>query len=108
MNCLLFAWQRDRLPATIREDFLGSATGSWALWAATECEAPALRVMRNPAAVETRDAALYESGVTALQPKLAVLDKALGEGGGFLVGRRFTVADLNVAEIIRYVQAGWS
>jgi glutathione S-transferase len=34
-----------------------------------------------------------------------VLDKALAEGGGFLVGGRFTVADLNVAEIVRYAQA---
>ena len=55
--------------------------------------------------VKTRDAAVYEAGVVALRPKFAVLDKALHDGGGFLVGRRFTVADLNVAEIIRYAQA---
>jgi glutathione S-transferase len=29
----------------------------------------------------------------------------LHQGGGFLVGRSFTVADLNGAEIIRYAQA---
>jgi len=57
------------------------------------------------AAVKTRDATAYQTGVTALKPKFVVLDKASGEGGGFLVGRRFTVAELNVAEIIRYAQS---
>ena len=61
--------------------------------------------MQNAPAVKTRDAALHDAGVTALKPKFAVLDKALQTGGGFLVGGRFTVADLNVAEIIRYAQA---
>ncbi len=89
-------------PKDVREDGLMTM---WTLWAATECETPALQVMQNAAAVKTRDAALYESSVTALKPKFTVLDKALGEGGGFLVGRRFTVADLNVGEIIRYAQA---
>lgn len=89
-------------PKDVREEGLMTM---WTLWAATECEAPALRVMQNAAAVKTRDTAAYEAGVAALRPKFAVLDKALHEGGGFLVSRRFTVADLNVAEIIRYAQA---
>ncbi len=77
----------------------------WTLWAATECEAAALRALQNAPTVKTRDAALYDAAVAALKPKFAVLDKALKAGGGFLVGGRFTVADLNVAEIIRYAQA---
>ncbi len=89
-------------PKDVREEGLMTM---WTLWAATECETPALRIMQNAAAAKTRDAALYETSVSVLQPKLAVLDKALGESGGFLVGHRFTVADLNVAEIIRYAQA---
>jgi glutathione S-transferase len=89
-------------PQDVREEALMTM---WTLWAATECEAPALRAMQNAAAVKMRDESVYQDGVTALRPKFAVLDKALGEGGGFLVGRRFTVADLNVAEIIRYAQA---
>ncbi|HET6606201.1 MAG TPA: glutathione S-transferase family protein [Rhodopila sp.] len=89
-------------PKDAREEGL---TVMWTLWVATECEAPALRAMQNAPAVKTRDAALYDAGVTALKPKFAVLDKALQAGGGFLVGGRFTVADLNVAEIIRYAQA---
>jgi glutathione S-transferase len=79
-------------------------TTMWTLWAATEVEAPALRSMQNSAAVKTRDEAVFAAAVTTLQPKLAVLDKALSDGGGYLVGGRFTVADLNVAEVVRYAQ----
>jgi glutathione S-transferase len=91
----------DLAPRDAREDGLMTM---WTLWAATECEGPALRALQN-AAVATRDPAVYEAAVTSLQPKFAVLDMALRDGGGFLVGGRFTVADLNVAEIVRYAQA---
>jgi glutathione S-transferase len=87
-------------PQNVREDGLMTM---WSLWAATECEMPALRIMQN--AGGAKDAAVHDAGVAALRSKFAVLDKALGEGGGFLVGRRFTAADLNVAEIVRYAQA---
>ena len=89
-------------PQDVREEGLMTM---WTLWAATECETPALRAMQNAAAVKTRDTAAYDASVAALKPKFAVLDKALRDGGGHLVGRRFTVADLNVAEVIRYAQA---
>jgi len=89
-------------PKDVREEGLMTM---WTLWAATECETPALRTMQNAAPVTPRDAAVYEADVAALKPKLAVLDKALHDGGGYLVGGRFTVADLNVAEIVRYAQA---
>lgn len=77
----------------------------WTLWAATECETHALRVLQNSPAAKTRDAALYDAAVTALGPKFAMLEAALAAGGGHLVGNRFTVADLNVAEVFRYAQA---
>jgi glutathione S-transferase len=77
----------------------------WSLWAATECEGHALRTMQNAPSVKTRDSAVYDASVAALKPKFGVLDKALHDGGGHLVGNRFTVADLNVSEIIRYAQA---
>ncbi len=89
-------------PRDVREEGLML---QWTLWAATEVEMPALRAMQNGPAVKTRDAAIHAEAVVALGPKLAVLDKALGEGGGHLVGGRFTVADLNVAEVVRYAQA---
>jgi glutathione S-transferase len=89
-------------PRDAREDGL---TTMWTLWAATECETNALRVMQNGPSVKARDASLYDTAVVALRPKFAVLDAALRDGQGFLVGRRFTVADLNVAEVVRYAQA---
>ncbi len=39
-----------------------------------------------------------------MRAPFAVLDKVLA-GNGFLVGGRFTVADLNVAEVVRYAMA---
>jgi glutathione S-transferase len=77
----------------------------WTLWAATECETQALNAQKNAPAVKTRDAAIYDAAATALAPRFAVLNATLRDGGGFLVGGRFTVADLNVAEIFRYAQA---
>jgi glutathione S-transferase len=88
-------------PQDAREDGLMTM---WTLWAATECEGPALRTMQNGPGVKTRDAGLYDAAVAALRPKMTVLDSALRDGQGFLVGGRFTVADLNVAEVVRYAQ----
>jgi glutathione S-transferase len=88
-------------PRDAREDGLMTM---WTLWAATECEAHTLRAGKNATTVAARDPAAYDSAASALRPKFAVLDAALRDGGGFLVGGRFTVADLNVAEIIRYAQ----
>lgn len=89
-------------PKDVREDGLML---QWTLWGATEVEMSALRAMQNSPVVKMRDAAVYDAAVAALKPKFAVLDKALADGGGFLVGGRFTVADLNVAEVVRYAQA---
>ncbi len=89
-------------PRDLREE---AAMLQWTLFAATELEAPALRVLQNSAAVKTRDSAIHDAAVAALRPKFALLDKALGDSGGFLVGGRFTVADLNLAEVVRYAQA---
>ena len=65
----------------------------WALWAANEVEAHALSILQNGAPRELID---------ALRAPFAVLNDALAEG--HLVGGRFTVADINVAEVVRYAQ----
>jgi glutathione S-transferase len=87
-------------PRDLAED--GRMT-EWALWAATNVEPHALnilyhRVMKPEA---ERDAALAAACVDALRAPFAVLDAALAKDG-FLVGGRFTVADLNTAEVVRY------
>ena len=88
-------------PANVAED---GQMSMWALWAATEVETPALQVMQNMVAKPPaeRDPKLVQSGIAALRAPFKVLGEALAEGGGYAVGRRFTVADINLAECVRY------
>ena len=78
----------------------------WSLWAATGVEPHAINVLYhrlgNPTGL--KDPKVADAAVEALRRPFAVLEKAL-EKSGWLVGGRFTVADLNVAEIVRYAQA---
>lgn len=90
-------------PATVAED---GEMGMWALWAATEVEPHALMIIYHrlggaPGGV--KDPAIADAAVATLKGPIAVLDRALATTG-FLVGGRFTVADINAAEIVRYAQ----
>ena len=78
----------------------------WSLWAATECETNALNLQQHLAAFppEKRKPEVAEASLAALKAPFAVLDRALAEGNGYLMGGRFTVADINVAEVIRYAK----
>ena len=77
----------------------------WSLWAATRCEPHALTVLqRHPASAKDHDPAAAAAAVDALREPFGVVDAALREGGGFVVGGRFTVADINLAEVFRYAQ----
>ena len=80
-------------PANISED--GQMT-MWSFWAVTEVEGKALEVMRDPKGAT--------QAIDALKAPFAVLDAALAKSG-YLVGGRFTVADINVAECVRYASA---
>jgi glutathione S-transferase len=90
-------------PADVAED---GEMGMWALWAATEVEPHALNVLyhRIGNVWGPKDAKIADAAVEALKTPFAVLDRALAKTG-WLVGGRFTVADINVAEIVRYAQA---
>lgn len=79
-------------PANVAED---GEMIMWSLWALTEVEPHALLVMQKGPS---------QDAMTALRGAFAVLDKALA-GNGHLVGGRFTVADLNVAENVRYAMS---
>src|SRR5262245_2997027 len=87
-------------PATLAED---AAMMMWALWAATEVEPSALQILTHRLSYpeDRRDAAVAGAAVAALRAPFAVLDRALA-GAGFAVGSRFTVADINLAEVFRY------
>lgn len=83
---------------------IGSAT-MWSLWAATRCEPHALTILqRHPSSAKDHDPAAAAAAVEALRRPFGVLDAALRDGGGFAVGSRFTVADINLAEVFRYAQ----
>lgn len=87
-------------PANHAEDGL---MGMWSLWAATEVEPHSIQILyhrvgRPPA---ERDPAVAEAAIAALHGPFAVLDRHLA-ANGFVVGGRFTVADINVAEVVRY------
>lgn len=76
----------------------------WAFHAATSMEADALTIqmLNQPSAPET-DRALVAEAAARLARPFAVLDGRLAHHG-HLVGGRFTVADLNTAEVVRYAQ----
>lgn len=90
-------------PKDARED--GEMT-MWALWAVNEVEPHALNAMyaRLGSPTMPKDENVAQAAIAALKAPFAVLDAALASTG-YLVGGRFTVADLNTAEIVRYAQA---
>jgi glutathione S-transferase len=75
----------------------------WTIWAAAEVEPHSILVLYHLAAwaEERRDPAIAKKAIEALRAPFAVLDKELAKTG-FLVGGRFTVADINAAEVLRY------
>jgi len=90
-------------PATLGED--GQMT-MWSLWAANEVEGHAVDIFyhRVSNAGRPMDPRIADEAVEALRNPFAVLDAALAKEG-YLVGGRFTVADINVAEVVRDAQA---
>ncbi|MBY0338207.1 MAG: glutathione S-transferase family protein [Acetobacteraceae bacterium] len=78
---------------------------AWTLWAVTEAEPHAIQVLYNRVGNPTapKDPARADAAVAALRAPFAVLDAALAKDG-FVVGGRFTVADVNLAEVFRYAQ----
>jgi glutathione S-transferase len=90
-------------PANVGED--GQMT-MWSLWAAIEVEGHAIDILyhRIGNADRPMDPKIADKAIEALRGPFAVLDAALAKDG-YLVGGRFTVADINVAEVVRYAQA---
>ena len=78
-------------PANAAED---GQIAMWTLWAATEVEPQSIQIVGSPTNPPP-------AAVEALRAPFAVLDRALA-ATGWLVGGRFTVADINVAEVCRY------
>lgn len=90
-------------PRDLREDGLMTM---WALWTATECEPRTIEILMHRVSKPEaeRNPAVASAAIAALKRPFGVLEAALREGGGHLVGGRFTVADINLAEVLRYAQ----
>ena len=87
-------------PANLAEDALMTM---WALWAATEVEPHAILVLNHRQAKppEERDGHVADAAINALRGPFAVLETSLA-ASSYIVGGRFTVADINTAEVFRY------
>lgn len=75
----------------------------WTLWAVTEIEPHSLTVLYNRLGNPTapKDEKLALAAIAALRAPFAVLDAALAKTG-HPVGGRFTIADIALAETVRY------
>jgi glutathione S-transferase len=75
----------------------------WSVWAMTEAEEPVLTTLVNRVFLpeEQRDAAKAADAAERCQAPLAVLNGELA-GKEYLIGKSFTVADLNVAAVIAW------
>ncbi|AVA20737.1 MULTISPECIES: glutathione S-transferase family protein [unclassified Rhizobium] len=88
---------------TVEEEGL---LGMWTMWAATEVEPHSVALVRiYDRAQENTDAGKAGIAVAcrSLKRPLGVLEKHL-TNREYLLGDRFTVADLNLAEVLRYAQ----
>ena len=85
-------------PATLEGE---AKAWQWSLWAVQEVDRGvniwSLHAVRLPPA--ERDRERREEALRVLEAPFRVLDGALA-GSGYLLGRQFTVADLNVAAVI--------
>jgi glutathione S-transferase len=78
----------------------------WSLFGATEIEPHSIQILYNRVQLpaDQRNEARVTEALAALRTPLATLNRALA-ANGHLVGGRFTVADINVAEVVRYAMA---
>ncbi|WP_439817431.1 glutathione S-transferase family protein [Zavarzinia sp. CC-PAN008] len=77
----------------------------WSFWAMSELEANSLQLAMHRMFLPEgqRDPAKAEAANAALQKPLAVLEQALADQP-YLLGDRFTVADLNVAAVLSWAR----
>jgi glutathione S-transferase len=74
----------------------------WSLFAATSIETPALKIQQTNADTDDGKSEI-EVAARLLKRPFDVLEKHFSKNS-HMVGGRFTVADINVAEIVRYAQ----
>lgn len=88
-------------PLGPRDDAEAALMEQWALFAATAVEGPALEILQAPEGAMGEG--IVKVAAERLRRPLARLNAHLA-GRDWLVGNRFTVADINTAECLRYAQ----
>jgi glutathione S-transferase len=85
-------------PSTVEDE---ARAVQWSFWGMTELEPQLMVVLMNRAFLppNQRDAAAANAAEEKLGPAVRVLDGALA-GKKYLLGPRFTIADLNVASVL--------
>lgn len=91
-------------PLAPRDTYEDAKMIQWSFWAVTELEKPGLDYLMHTMFLppEKRDAGVPPKALETLKKPIAVLDQAL-EKSGYLVGERFTAADLNVGVFVAYL-----
>ncbi len=76
----------------------------WSFWAMTEVEPHLLTLLRNRvmAPPDQRDEKAAQAAVEALKAPMNALEESL-KGKEFLLGKNFTIADLNVAAVMSWM-----
>ena len=77
----------------------------WSFWAITEVEKPLLTALLHALGMRLADDATLAQAKTDLERPLAVLEGHLA-ARPYLLGDRFTVADLNAASVMIWAKAG--
>lgn len=90
-------------PQSIDEDGLMTM---WSFWSITEVEAHALEILYHRVLKPEgeREEARAVQAVASLQKPTRILEAHLKAHGDYLVGGRFTIADLNVASVYSYAK----
>lgn len=104
LACTLHLARKHGGPAAPQDYAEDALMGQWSFYGATAIEPDALTVMYlhdRDTLADSEDAALVADAVEQLARPLKVVEDHLAIHA-YLVGGRFTVADLNLAEIIRY------
>ena len=81
-----------------------AAAYQWSFWAMTEVEPHLLTILRNRvmAPPDQRDEKAASAAVEALKAPMNALEGAL-KGKEYLLGKTFTIADLNVAAVMSWI-----
>jgi glutathione S-transferase len=76
----------------------------WSLWAMTEVEPHLVTIMRNRVMnpPDQRDEKSAQAAVEALKAPMNALEESL-KGKEYLLGKDFTIADLNVAAVMSWI-----